>query len=567
MGAALPVIGLAISGIGTVAGIAGQAGSGGGTIYTADSKAKYQADLEALKLAEYNAKQRESLIAQERLAAQDFAKFQHEQMLMQLNSETELATLGLQQQWEAINYARNIDKQVGQMEKFMSNASLESARQGVETQYEQTKRQLGLDQFDRQSQLGFKDRGRDLQGAGLSAQEAGLALEENKLGTKKAQLDQQGAEARQQIGNQELDLGLKEQEFAQGQFQAEQGLQSQESQASTSKNLALAQADEAKRQALNEMLRVFSGNERDFAKYQAMLTANGVNLGGNVQFDQNMNQEIQGQMQGIQNQASMSKTSAGIQQGYTQSQIGQQRSGLAAQANLANQGFSQARQQFGQARQNIDVNQALANQQLSQAQRGIDLSKSGLLLDRHRLDLDREYDVFSMSILPDLRMQQALEQAKTQKVQSLFGINSQQVGEDFARTTQDTVEDRQYELDRTGYEEGLKAVPKNYDYQRKAADSSYLSALGSSSTQAEAALAMLAANQHGLLSGLGQGLANGTQTGYRPSSNTAAGIANALGSIGGFMGQLQGYLGARNMNSSTGGSSQFMGMDSGHSWK
>jgi hypothetical protein len=125
----------------------------------------------------------------------------------------------------------------------------------------------------------------------------------------------------------------------------------------------------------------------------------------------------------------------------------------------------------------------------------------------------------------------------------------QQAGENFGRTMQDVVEDRQYEQDRYDYKAGLESIPTNYAYQRKAADANYLSSLGSSSTVMEAQLANLAANQHGLLSSLGQGLANGTNTGYRQSSMT--GFANALGAVGGFMGQLQGYLGSRNMGSSS----------------
>jgi hypothetical protein len=600
MGMAIPVIALAISAAGTAASIAAQSSSTG-TNYVADSKAKYQADQEALKLAEYTAEQKQTLIDEEKASAQAFAKVSHEQTVMQLNAASESAALELEQQWQSVNYNKAITDQTQAMEKFMSNASLESSRQAADTTYQNAKNQVGIENLSNKASLAASQTGYDLKDLAIQNQQLSntlsganinlsqdnanltnrieqqnIGLAQNKLGLSNASLDQQTLEAQQGINTQTNQADLTEQSNKQGAFEQGQKLNSAESQNNAQLNLSMSAADNQKRQDLNKMLLVFAGNEQDYAKYQAKLQAMGLQTGGTAQFDQTNNLQNQMSQQDALSTSSNAKTQAGITNQYAQGQVQQGRASLEAQTGLNKQAMNLTRSQIAQSQSNLNTNSAISRAGLSQDQQALNLKQGNLnlaqtqsdqsynlqrqqlgvtkqetMLAKYQTDLDREYDVFSKSLLPDLKSQQVLEEANQSRVQSLFGINLQQTGEDFASDTQKSVQDTQYGIDQQAYKSGLEEIPTNYAYNRKAEDASYLSSLGSSSTQAEAALASLASSQYGTLSTIGNNLSNGTTTGYVASESGASKVASALNSVGGFMSSLQGYLGTRNTSSSS----------------
>jgi hypothetical protein len=266
------------------------------------------------------------------------------------------------------------------------------------------------------------------------------------------------------------------------------------------------------------------------------------------------NQAIQYAQNQATSNASNAKTQAGISSQFEQANIAQGRGSLEAQKGLNKQSLAIQQAQLGQAQSNLNTNQSLSNQGISLKRQELNLSRQETLLSRFQIDVDRISDVFSKSLLPDLKNQLTIQSANQARINSLLGINLQQTGEDFARGTQNQINETQYAADTASYKSGLEEIPANYKYQRKAEDAAYLSSLGSSSTQAEAALAALASANSGLLSQVGTNLSNGTYTGYQAPSNSMGKFASALGSVGGFMSSLQGYLGNRNTSSSSVGS-------------
>jgi hypothetical protein len=272
----------------------------------------------------------------------------------------------------------------------------------------------------------------------------------------------------------------------------------------------------------------------------------GLTSGGGVQYDQNNNIQTQLAQQQSLSDTSNQKSSAGISNQYAQGQVNQGRDSLQAQVGLNKQASDLQRSQLNQSQSNLGTNQSLSNQGIGLSRQANKIDQASALLSKYELDINRQNDVFSRGLLPDLRSQQLLAEADQARVQSLFGVNLQQTGEDFGRNVQSSVQDTQYGLDRQAYQSGLEEIPTNAAYQRKAEDSAYLSSLGSSNTQAQAALASLASSQFGTLSTIGNNLTNGTQAGFSQRSNGAANIASALNSVGGFMSNLQGYLATRN---------------------
>lgn len=545
MGAAAPIIGLALSAVGTATSVASTLTSGGGTQYVPDSAAKYAADLEALKLAEYNAKQKESLIDQEKAAADAFALFSHKQQISNLQAEADLARMSLEQQWQLTNYNYKLNKEAANLEKFATKATYTAAAQQAELEYDNALRSLGLESLAGQRSLAYSNLDRQMKRQGYELTE-GQQQFQYQQAQQQADITQAGLINKgTEINRQKQSIDLQEQQLGESERQAEQKARTAETGADVTISNALASVEMSRQQRVNELLNVFAGNERDFSKYQALLSSIGLTSpAGNVRFDQAVNPNIQAQQEEIRNQAGLQRSAAGQQRQLTQAQIDQQRAATLAEGQLQRQAYQIQRAAANLGLQGVDNEMELLRMQRLANTQAFSQQLQSLALARQALDAEQSYDVFSKQLLPDLKAEQLRQQYAQGRQQTLFGLGMNQYISEQADAVQQQQLDRAYQVDRDTLKSGLETLPSEYAYQRKSADAAYLSALGSADTQSESALAQLLASQSGLLSSLGSGLVNG----YTKSSGGggwAAGLSSIIGSVGGFLSDYQSYQNAQ----------------------
>jgi hypothetical protein len=553
MSTAAPIIGLGLQAVGTFS---------KPTQYTPDPQAKYQADLYALQVSEENTRQQQELVRQQSAVADDFAKYQYQQQLLQYQGQTQLGASQIESQFQAGLYQNNLANLQNEVNNYANQTNSTLQQANTDLVYENALRQGEIDRIQRMSNLNQSTLARNVQrndaliGQGYndsaySIQQSGNDLRNSLLGNQYSAADLTQLDIGRQreslgladvgIQNQQGNINISRQNLS----EAEKSLQLQENTANRGLDLASANsnilesqgklaAEDAKGAFFRQVLQNFTGNEKEFNKYAARLGALGLNLGSQgaaTQQDIYNNSDIYNQQQAQQSQYGSQIGTAQLGNLMSQAGITGQRSDIKTQGVMS-------RNQLGLSEMGLQQQESgLANQRAANqiSRRGLDaadvsnnLNRSTLGIQGQQIQLDRQgaevsylqnranlqsllgsldtqdsFDVFNQSLLPDVRQNYNNSVSAAQ-------LNNSSVANDLTRY----INGMDYSTNRSGIDRSVtagqvnaanadKSLAADYNRQTQAAGANYNSALGANQGALAAALAQIAASQHGVLSSLG----------------------------------------------------------------
>lgn len=530
MGSAVPVIGLGLQAVGMFG------GSGGGTQYSPDPKAKYQADLLALSQAEQNARAQEALLYQQKDVANQLSDYQRESQYWQAQNERDLYRSQIEQQYQASLYNNNLQRTQAGMQNLASTANNQFSQMGLDAQTQSQIRNNNLNNAQSQLAYGLAQGGRDVQRLDARTQNI-MAQQNNALRSQGLDLQNLGID--NQAG--QLDLArqgvdLDERALAQQESQARQGFTMQDAATNVGYGQAVAQANLGRQANWNQLLNTFLGNSEQGKALMSRMEGMGL-LGGTqgaqITNDLNLDPRILAQQQLARSQYGNQLGDAAIARDMGLASTDMARSNMTAQGLNARAGLGLQRQ---------GLNQQGAG--LSAARRGIDLERENLRRDNlnneyrqesfiNNLNYEGNQDYLQRVLFPDMLTQlgnaealnnQNLQSGQIDLNQSLQSNQYQQLLQQLALADQMAGADRQG---------GLETLDADLRRQIASMDAARNSTRTSNDMALASQLSQLASSQYGLLSAIGAGLSNPAPR----SGGGGGGIGDVLGQLGGLLGQ------------------------------
>ena len=533
MGSAAPVVGLAMQGVGLF--------SGGGTSYSPDPRAKYQADLQALAMATENAARQKQLLYQERDTANQLADFQREQQFWAMQGERDYYLNQLEAEYQQAAYQNEVSRMQLEMQNLGNVGQSTLGRLNTDAQYQSGVR--NLNQQTAEAGLAYRtgQAQRGLQATDANAQ-FGISSAQNALQQQGVNLSDVGLDNQQTALNlQGQGLGLQEMSLMNQLGAGNRAFDQQSAAANIAQGQALSQADLAKQQQLNQLINTFTGNEQAANQLRSRMQAAGLNVGvqgAGLEQSANLDPRIANQQMAMQAAYGNQVGGAQLQNYLAQAGVNLGRENLAQQTGMGIQ-------QLNNARAGLNVDRA----GLSVQRAGNDLQRRGLGLDQasasyqrdsfiNSLGLADQADALQNVLIPGLNQQRGLSELglQNQLAQGGYDIN------DFINNIGYQMGAQGLGLEREANLQDRLASNKivDADFQRNLAaiDALQKSQKTTNDLSLASALAQLASSQYGVLSSIGAGLSTGVPSGGGGGFNWAGlgGLlsqAAKLGSLGG----------------------------------
>lgn len=533
MGSAAPVVGLAMQGVGLF--------SGGGTSYSPDPRAKYQADLQALAMATENAQRQKELLYQERDTANQLADFQREQQYWSMQGERDYYLNQLEAEYQQAAYQNEASRMqlelqnlgnVGQstLGRLNTNAQVQSQQRDLRQQtaqgqmmYGMGQAQRGLQGDDANAQLAMSNANAQLQRQGLDLASAGLN-------------NQQAA-----LGLQQAGLGYQDQGLEAQYGQQSRGLEQQAAMSNIAEGQAISQAQLARQAQMNQLINTFTGNEQAANALRSRMQAAGLNVGvqgAGLEQNANLDPRLAAQQQLAQSQFGTQVGSAQLQNYMNQGGLGLQRAAM-------NQNYQMGKGQLANQQAGLTVDQAnLENQRMGNLlqRRGVDMEQQNAQYQTNSfinsLGLADQADALQNVLLPGLNQSRGYQELGIQ--QSLanagYDMNDMINNLGYQLGAQGLGQEREANIqDRAASD---KIVDADFERNLAAINALQRSQKGTNDLSLASALAQLASSQYGVLSSIGSGLSTGYPSGGGGGFNWQglSGLisqAAQLGSLGG----------------------------------
>lgn len=559
MGGAVPIIGLGLQAVGSL--------GGGGTQYSPDPRAKYEADLLALSQAEQNAQKQEALLIQQRDVANYLNDYQATQQFYQTQKERDFYKSSLENEYQQGLYQNNLNQAQLDSQILGQDWANTLQEQGADAQYQQGLRALDIQNLQNQAgyQFGQNARGLQRQDSLMSEKFANQGLDLQGKGLDLEQLNNNAA--RQQILGQRAGVDLQERGTYADYVNQQIGVDNQRLASDMAMRQEIIGAQQNRQADWNQLMSTFLGNRQDAQQMRAKFGAAG--LGQNAQtlgLEANLNNDprVFAQQQQSRGQFSNRIGNATIQNDLNQGQLNNQ-----AEFN-----------KIGLA--NAMDNYALQRAMLSQNEAGISRSDANIGLQRQGLDLERgqnryktnsfmnqlaqqeQEDYFSRRLLPEITDQYQRDTLQMQNALQRGEIDLNKYLQNF----QNKLNQDQLDLEKKGLginkSTGSSILDADYARQIASGDAAKKSTALNNDQQLAAALAQLASGQYGLLSQIGSGLSSPYPSG--------GGGGFDLGAIGGIlsqaaqMGLFSGGGSNRNYSWNSGYSTSFPGYGQRQNW-
>lgn len=528
MGSAVPVIGLGLQ-------AASMFGGSGGTQYSPDPRAKYEADLLALSQAEQNAQAQQALLQQQKDVANQLADYQRESQFWQAQAERDLYTAQIENEYQQTLYNNNLQRTQAGMQDTSTRVGNTFNQMGIDAQAQTGFRNNQINQFQGQQGYNLAQGGR--QGQMMDAQmqggfnQAGNQLQRQNLGLQDVALEGQ----RNQLGMQNMGIDQSLQGLNQQASQGRQNLSLQEGQNNIAYGQQVSAAEQGRQGNWNQLLNTFLGNSEQgqalMARMQGMGLGAGTQGAGLVN-DMNLDPRILAQQQMARSQYGSQLGQADIQRGMGQAQVDMGRSNL--QDEYIQKSLGLDLQRLGITQGNADI--ARQQEANNVARRGLGLNdlqnQYGTQSFINNLGYEGQQDYLQRVLLPQLTTE--LSNRDIQNNQNLqsgqIDINQSMADQQYAMLMQQLgLGDQAAALNREG---GKRTLDKDLTRQIASMDAARRSTTNSNDMQLAAQLAQLASGQYGLLSSIGAGLSNPA-----PRGGGGTDIASVLGGLGGLLGQ------------------------------
>lgn len=560
MGAATGIIGLATQGAGLFA------GGGSQTVYQPNPAAKYEADMALFQRAEENSRIAKEILNGQIKTQEGFAKYQFEMQNAMMDAETQAAQNNLEAQYNMGLFNNSIQRLSNEADRYVQLTNFQLQRKQADFQYKQTLAQLGLSEDG----LGIQQQGINTQRgeaqAGFNRQKASTDIQRTQL-AQGAKQDEQAL----QFANQELDLreaGLvdtrtginyQEQGLDLAQIQSDsafaqelQALNTKSSEGNIQAQMAKANAEVTRQEALRQLSLAIAGNEKQADTFFNEMTGRGFRQSpqtAQLQRDLVNTDETRAGKTSLMNRYGMMMGAADLGNSMTQAQVNQSTRNTKQNKMLSDQQIGLSRGGLDLARSDADRQGYAAQLARQQAQAQFSNAQAARELQSKDLSAQEQYDVLSKSLIPAAQFDQMQQQLglaqsginldrganQSQYDNTLQGLAANQSNFNVKQGINEQTMGLQESAMNPVFQNSLQQLQGQRTMNDASNFANYQAQLGAAQQAQSAGLSQIGAQQQGLLSQIG------SYPGNPPVASGGGGIN--WGGIGQFGQSLMGVLG------------------------
>ncbi len=501
MGAAGGIIGLALQG----AGMFGGGGGGGRTVYQPDERAKFEADQLAFDAALDSHRIGENILRDQNRTQQGFDKYAYDLQTMQIERELESQRERVHTQYNMSLFNNSMQRVNNELTNYMTNAQLNQAFLNSGYENEATRRALDLERMGSQLEFKMSDADREFRKAQLGVAGDAAATErvlrDRGFGISEAEL----MDAETGIGYQQQDIDLGRRGLAQRVAEGHQQLDTQLATGDIAANLARGGAEQQRGDTLRALLRGMTDSEREFARFDALLGATGRKSGtqtGQAKLDQ-INDQLRHERSSMMSRYGLQIGQAGIEQDMNRAQVELGRRNLEQNRRIEEQGFKNREGQLDLARSDVSRQRGRLSLDRRMSDLQFERDETQREIETLRLSAAQEYDLFSKSLLPEMRIKGQGLAAEWNMANTRYGIDLQRHGQAQQYSITDSILEEQALLDRDMAQQAYDTMIADYELQSHSNIARYLAAQGNTSLKHASGLNQLGARTYGILSKLG----------------------------------------------------------------
>lgn len=530
MGGAAPVIGLATQALGAIGG----GGGGTRTVYQPDPRAKYEVDMAMFQRAEENKRLAEDVLRGQIDTQKGFAKYQYDLQAKLIDQEAWEAQANLESQFQMGLFNQSIQRLVQETQRYQQLTQFQMQRDQVNFENEQAMNRLGL----RADEIELSERGIETDRAGAEAgynlAQSGTTNQRNELALQ-AQADKQALswankdldlrdaglmDARTGVNYQEQGLDLAQIQSNATYSQELQALGTNKAENSIQAQMAKANADQIRREALRSLSTQIAADETAASQIYAQLTGQGFRMSPQVQ-------AIQAQMIGsdanknerasIMDRYTSQLGMADLQQSMGDARVDQQGRALNQNKRLSDANIDLQRGGLDLSRSDISRQQTSSDYARDQAGQQFTNAQSMREIQANQLAAQEEYDLLSKSLIPNEQFDMAQsrldigrEQAILDSQAANYGMVQGNMGVDLAQQgfgVEQGIQDEEMALRDSAmlpmFESGLGQLIEQRTMNDASNWARYQQQLGQASLAQSAGLNQIGAQTHGVLSNLG----------------------------------------------------------------